>query len=93
MRRSKLEMYFDILNTLNGNPMILTHIMYKADVNCSVLKGMLDFLIGKKLIETFTVKGKGKERYRLTENGREKLKTMKDLIGFFEIEIQTLIPS
>jgi predicted transcriptional regulator len=46
MRRSKLEMYIDILKVLaQRGPLKLTHIMYKANVNCSVLKEYLDFLI------------------------------------------------
>jgi len=44
MRRSKLEMYIDILKVLaHRGPLKLTHIMYKANVNCSVLKEYLDF--------------------------------------------------
>ncbi len=42
MRRSKLEMYVDILKVLaQRGPLKLTHVMYKANVNCSVLKGIL----------------------------------------------------
>jgi hypothetical protein len=52
MRRSKLEMYVDILSVLaNRGPLKLTHIMYKANVNCSVLEGLLDFLIKQGLVE------------------------------------------
>lgn len=46
MKRSKLEMYMDILNVLaHCDPLKLTHIMYKANVNCNILKEYLDFLI------------------------------------------------
>ena len=52
MRRSKMEMYIDILKVLAQNgPLKLTHVMYKANVNCSVLKEYLDFLIKQNLIE------------------------------------------
>jgi predicted transcriptional regulator len=57
MRRSKLEMYIVILNVLaNKGPMKMTHIMYKANLNCNVLRENLDFLIKQKLIEERTVK-------------------------------------
>ena len=52
MRRSKLEMYVDILRVLaQRGPLKLTHVMYKANVNCSVLKEYLDFLIQHGLVE------------------------------------------
>jgi len=39
MRRSKMEIYLDILKTLaQKGPLKLTHIMYKSNVNCCVLK-------------------------------------------------------
>jgi predicted transcriptional regulator len=42
MRRSKLEMYIDILNVLaHRGPLKLTHVMYKANVNCSILNEYL----------------------------------------------------
>ncbi|MFW6111031.1 MAG: winged helix-turn-helix domain-containing protein, partial [Thermoproteota archaeon] len=50
-RRSKLEMYVDVLKVLARNgPLKLTHIMYKANVNCSVLKDFLDFLMEHDLV-------------------------------------------
>ena len=52
MRRSKLEMYIDVLTVLSQRgPLKLTHIMYKSNLNCSVLKGYLEFLIKQGLIE------------------------------------------
>jgi len=42
MRRSKLEMYIDILKVLaHRGPLKLTHIMYKANVNFRELKQVL----------------------------------------------------
>ena len=60
VRRSKLEMYVDILSVLaHRGPLKLTHVMYKANVNCSVLKEYLDFLIKQGLVEERTA---GKQR-------------------------------
>ncbi len=78
MRRSKLETHIDILKVLARNgPLKLTHIMYKVNVNCSVLKEYLDFLIGQNLVEEQTFnKKRNKTRvvYAVTERGRTVLK-------------------
>ena len=56
MRRSKLEMYVDILKVLaHTGPQKLTNIMYKANVNGNLLKESLGFLIAQGLIEEQTV--------------------------------------
>ena len=79
MRRSKLEMYVDILKVLaRSGPLKLTHIMYKANVNCSVLKEYLDFLIAKNLVEEKTV-GKKRIVYAITERGITVLKYFREL--------------
>ena len=79
MRRSKLEMYIDILKVLaHRGPLKLTHIMYKANVNCSVLKQFLDFLIEQKLVKERTV-GKKRIVYAITERGITVLKYFREL--------------
>lgn len=79
MRRSKLEMYIDILKVLaQRGPLKLTHVMYKANVNCSVLKEYLDFLIQRNLVEERIV-GKKRIVYALTENGLKVLKYFREL--------------
>jgi len=79
MRRSKLEMYIDILKVLGQRgPSKLTHVMYKSNVNCSVLKDYLEFLIKQRLIEERTIE---KERlvYVITQRGITALKYFKEL--------------
>jgi len=79
MRRSKLEMYVDILKVLSHRgPLKLTHIMYKANVNCSVLKQYLDFLIQQTLVEERTM-GKKRTVYAITERGITVLKHFREL--------------
>jgi len=79
MRRSKLEMYVDILKVLSHRgPLKLTHIMYKANVNCSVLKQYLDFLIQQNLVEERTL-GKKRTVYAVTERGIIVLKHFREL--------------
>jgi predicted transcriptional regulator len=79
VRRSKLEMYVDILMVLaHRGPLKLTHVMYKANVNCSVLKEYLDFLIKQGLVEERIV-GKRRVVYAVTQRGITVLKYFKEL--------------
>jgi predicted transcriptional regulator len=79
MRRSKLEMYIDILRVLaQRGPLKLTHVMYKANVNCSVLKEYLDFLVKQGLVEERTV-GKKRAVYAVTQRGRIVIKHFREL--------------
>jgi predicted transcriptional regulator len=79
MRRSKLEMYIDILRVLaTRGPLKLTHIMYKANVNCSVLKENLEFLQKQGLIEQRQM-GKTRSAYATTPRGIMVLKYFKEL--------------
>jgi predicted transcriptional regulator len=84
MRRSKFEMHLDIIRTLaQKGPLKLTHIMYKANVNCSVLREQLDFLIQQNIVDEKTLK-KEKVVFELTEKGFSILRTFR--------ELQTLMP-
>jgi predicted transcriptional regulator len=79
MRRSKLEMYVDIIKVLaQRGPLKLTHVMYKANVNCSLLKEYLDFLIKQGLVEERTV-GKQRVVYAATQRGVMVLKYFREL--------------
>jgi len=79
VRRSKLEMYVDILSVLSHRgPLKLTHIMYKANVNCSVLKEYLDFLIKQELVEESPVR-KGRIVYAATQRGLMVLKYFREI--------------
>jgi predicted transcriptional regulator len=79
MRRSKLEMYIGILNVLaHKGPLKLTHIMYKANVNCSILNEYLDFLIKQGLVEKRIIE---KEHivFKVTQRGINVLKYFHEL--------------
>jgi len=72
-------MYVDILKVLaQRGPLKLTHIMYKANVNCSVLKENLDFLTKQGLVEEKILR---KERivYAITQRGITVLKYFREL--------------
>jgi len=82
-------MYIDILRVLaHHGPLKLTHIMYKANVNCSVLKQSLDFLARQNLIEEQNLhsrKDKTKVVYAITERGRIVLKYFRELNSALQI--------
>ena len=81
-RRSKLEMYIDILKVLaQRGPLKLTHIMYNSNVNCSVLKKYLDFLSKQSLIEEQVIPKRKTQKivYAITERGRTSLNYFKEI--------------
>lgn len=72
-------MYVGILTVLaHRGPLKLTHVMYKANVNCSVLKQYLEFLIKQGLVEEKTA-GKQRVVYAITQRGITVLKYFKEL--------------
>jgi len=74
-----MEMCLDILKTLaQKGPLKVTHIMYKANVNCCVLKEYLDYLTQQELVEEKALR---KERvvYEITEKGLTVLKYFREL--------------
>jgi predicted transcriptional regulator len=79
LRRSKLETYIDILNVLaRKGPLKLTHVMYKANVNCNILKEYLVFLIKQGLVEERNI---SRERtvFVITQQGISVLNNFRNL--------------
>jgi predicted transcriptional regulator len=89
MRRSKLEIYVDILEVLvHWGPLKLTHVMYKANVNCSVLEEYLSFLIKHELVEEKIII-KDRKFYAITPRGIAVLKQFRGLIEVLPIVDET----
>jgi predicted transcriptional regulator len=79
MRRSKLETYIDILKVLvHWGPLKLTHVMYKANLNCSVLEEYLNLLIKQGLVEMKTI-NRERKIYAITQRGITVLKQFREL--------------
>ena len=79
MRRSKLEIHVDILEVLvHWGPLKLTHIMYKSNVNSSVLEKYLGFLIKQGLVEEKIIR-KGRKFFTITPRGVTVLKQFRGL--------------
>jgi len=74
MRRSHLEKYIEIIGVLAQNgPLKQTPLMYKANLNCNVLKKDLNYLVKQGLIEERTIE-KGKIVFAITQQGSNVLK-------------------
>jgi len=97
MRRSRLEMNVDILEALACHGKLkLTHIMYKAKINCSVLKECLDLLIRYNLVEEQILQKKRHETriiYAITERGLTALKNAMEINNAIPIIEDADIPS
>jgi predicted transcriptional regulator len=52
--------------------------MYKANINCSALKGYINFLIKQGLVEERTV-GKDRKVYMITQRGITVIKAFREL--------------
>jgi predicted transcriptional regulator len=80
MRRSKLEMYIDILKiSASQGPMKLTQLIHKTDISQSVLRQHLTFLIQQNLIEKQNF-SKNEIFYTITERGLRVLNVVVPII-------------
>jgi predicted transcriptional regulator len=83
-------MCVDILKVLaNRSPLKLTHIMFKANVNCNVLKEYLDFLTKQGLVEEKII-GREKIVYGITQRGITVLKQLRELQEVLPIVEETV---
>ncbi len=79
VRRSKFEIYFDILDVLvHYGPLKLTHIMYKANVNCNTLLKCIDYLIKQGLVEERFME-EDKRVYAVTRRGLDVVRAFKEV--------------
>jgi len=93
MRRSQLEMHLKILEILDHvGPLKLTHVMNKANVNCSLLKECLDFLTRQGLVEGKII-GEGRKVYAITQLGLKVLKQFRELKEMLPIAENTVCSS
>ncbi len=69
VKRSTFEQSLAILEVVR-TPKILTHIMYKTNVNCNVLKLILEDLEKKGLVTTVEVRrGISRKHYIISQKG------------------------
>jgi predicted transcriptional regulator len=72
-KRSTFEQSLAILEVVR-TPKILTHIMYKTNVNCNVLKLILEDLMKKGLVTTIEMgRGISRKHYLISQKGLDVL--------------------
>ena len=85
VRRSRLEIYFDILNVIENGVIKPTQIMYATNLSWANLQNIFNILIKSGFI-TEEMKKKTK-RYQITEKGRKALSYYeKSLNGLVDVE-------
>lgn len=79
MRRSKLEIYIDLLKILRRTgPLNQTLLMYEVNACFKYVGQYLDFLMKYQLVEKKTF-GKKRAKYTITEKGTSLLRTYREL--------------
>ena len=74
MRKSRLELYESILEALVNKPSTIDRIAYEINLDCTILRQRLNFLIKNSLVEE---RGLGKiTLYAITERGVAVLKAL-----------------
>ena len=85
MRRSKLQMHLQVLDALVFyGPLKLTHITYKANLNCNSLKPILKDLIKNELVVNRRIK-ENLIVYAATNAARATLLKFRDLTQILPI--------
>jgi predicted transcriptional regulator len=78
IRRSSFECSLAILEAVRS-PKILTHIMNKTNLNCTVLKQLLADLMKKDLIKTVEKRrGVYRTHYVISQKGLDVLRTVRE---------------
>lgn len=79
-RRSRFEMYVDILTEIDSGTILPTNIMFGTNMNWNSLKRTLDKLKAQGFIEEQPIEGnnKSKKGYILTERGDNVLNYLKE---------------
>jgi predicted transcriptional regulator len=88
-RRSKFEIYTDILAAIKGGTVTPTHIMYRVNLSWKPLKQILETLQAQMLIEEQPKGGIDKRTrkvYALTEKGENVLNYFNRAKGLMEME-------
>jgi len=88
-RRSKFEIYIDILNEIKSGTVIPTRIMYGANLSWKPLKQILkNFISNGLIVEQSSDDGDKRRRraYALTEKGDNVLRYFSKAKGLMELE-------
>jgi len=93
-RRSRVEVYIDILARIKGGETLPTRIMYGVKLSWNILQSALKSLISQGLIEEYNeYKGndRSKKFYRITEKGENVLKYFNRIDSILELNLTSRI--
>ena len=92
-RRSRFEMYVDVLTEIKRGTGLPTQIMYGANMSWNPLVNTLDKLVAKGFIEEQPIDDSkvSKRSYTLTEKGGNVLKYLKNVNKILDPDIMDII--
>lgn len=89
-RRSKLEIYLDVLNVIKGGTTKPTRIMYGANLSWKLLQGILGSLVSQGLIEETDLSASRDKRtnriYHITKKGDGVIRYFDHAKGLIEVD-------
>jgi predicted transcriptional regulator len=89
-RRSKLEIYIDVLKVIKGGTIKPTRIMYSANLSWKLLQGILESMVSQDLIEEIDVSTSRDKRtntiYGVTRKGDNVIKFFNHAKGLIELD-------
>ena len=93
-RRSRFEIYVDVLTEINNGVNLPTKIMYGANMSWNTLMETLEMLKAQGFIEEHTIDGnkRSRRRYTLTGKGNKVLSYLKKVKEILETEEAVEIP-
>jgi predicted transcriptional regulator len=83
MRRSKLEMYIEVLNTINDGEKKPTRIMYSVNTSWKSLQGILSSLVDQELISEVDMSNIRRKRDKRTNTIFEITPKGQNVIRYF----------
>ena len=83
-RRSRLEIYIDILEAVADGNSKPSHIMYKSNLSWKKLKGYLNFLVDQGLL--IRREHRRRERYEISERGLKILLYFRKIKEIFQLD-------
>ena len=86
VRRSRLEVYLDILEIILKGVSKPTHIMYKANLAWNPTMKYLDFLIGQGLI--YEEGYENSRKYKITEKGIQVIQYFRNIKELLSEEVK-----
>ena len=95
-RRSKLEIYLDVLKVIKEGTTKPTRIMYGANLSWKLVQGVLDSMVGQDLREESDMSTSRDKRtnkvYRVTTKGDSVIRYFDRAKGLIEVDEPYLMP-